>query len=144
MNFGCCRCWLQQIWSVCVGASLHHSALEPIYLIFWGHLTSICPRLLNEYKTCVPVFPQKDKNTSYNHYQEHIRFWRNPAIAAFCHCVAFHMLGQNTVEVVNALVTCQMLAWFPAPWGEGNKSAWCPLFTHASSFHGNLHTTPLH
>ena len=27
---------------------------------------------------------------------------------------------------------------------RGKKSAWCPLFTHVSSFHGNLHTTPLH
>ena len=41
------------------------------------------------------MFPQKDKNTSYNYYQEHIRFWCNLAICwrAFNHCVAFHMLG---------------------------------------------------
>ena len=77
------------------GSSLHHSLLEPIYLIFWGYFTSICPRLLNEYKTCVPVFPQKHKNTSYNYYQEHITFWCNLAICwrAFNHCVAFRMLG---------------------------------------------------
>ena len=74
MNFGGCRCWLQQMWHwntvitwLYVDSSHHHLLLEHIYLTFFFLFTSNCPRLLNEYETCVPVSSPKDKNKSYNY-----------------------------------------------------------------------------
>ena len=136
MNFECCRCWLQQmcteLWSKpfgCVGVFITHY-LESIYLIFF---TSICPRLLHEYKICVLVFPQKDKDTSYNYYQEHIRFWCDLAICwrAFNHCVAFRVFGFSghcgKCKCISSMlnVCCACHHWFSHKFDNDNYLGPC-------------------
>ena len=74
------------------------------------------------------MFPQKDKNTSYNYYQEYIRFWCNLAICwrAFNHCAAFCMWGvpghRGGCECISSMpnVCCAGHYWFSHKFDNDN------------------------